>query len=85
MYIIIILTPDVGHMIVHIHGACCVVLYIRSHCTQVIVGEIGPGDCIGEVFLRGVETQPYSIITCTPHTRIGWIDSITIKGNSSTQ
>ncbi|XP_064393708.1 uncharacterized protein LOC135341142 [Halichondria panicea] len=46
---------------------------------EVIVGEVVPGDCIGEVFLRGRETQPFSIITGTPHTRIGWIETRAIK------
>lgn len=48
-----------------------------------IVGEVVPGDCIGEVFLRGRETQPFSIITSTPHTRIGWIETRAIKGTNS--
>ena len=48
-----------------------------------IVGEIVPGDCVGEVFLRGRETQPFSIITSTPHTKFGWIESQAIKGTTT--
>ena len=47
---------------------------------QVTVGELGPGDCIGEVLLRGTDVQPYTIISATVQTRIGWIDSWSIRG-----
>lgn len=47
---------------------------------QVMIGELGPGDCIGEVILRGTNVQPYTIISATAQTRIGWIDSLSIRG-----
>ena len=50
---------------------------------QVTIGELGPGDCVGEVLLRGTDVQPYTIVSATAQTRIGWIDSWSIRGEGT--
>jgi len=46
---------------------------------QVCIGELGPGSCIGELFLRGKETQPYTTVSTT-RVRIGWVTGTVIRG-----
>lgn len=46
---------------------------------HIIVGALGPGDCIGEVLIHsGRERQPFTITTTAP-TKLGWVSSSTIK------
>ena len=47
---------------------------------QVKVGELGPGDCIGEVLLKGLDVQSYKIVSTSSKTRIGWMSLLAVKG-----
>ena len=46
---------------------------------QVCIGELGPGSCIGELLLRGRETQPYATVSAT-QLRVGWVSATAIRG-----
>ena len=63
---------------------CCqtlsVVWYIlHIIIVQVCIGELGPGSCIGELLLRGRETQPYATVSAT-QLRVGWVSGTAIRG-----
>ena len=46
-----------------------------------MVGELGPGSCVGEGLLVGMETQPYKVTTTT-RANVGWVSSTTIRGET---
>ena len=49
-----------------------------------MVGELGPGTCVGEGLLRGVERQPYRVTTTT-QVKIGWVSSAIITSQLNYQ
>ena len=51
---------------------------------QVCIGELGPGSCIGELFFRGEETQPYTTVSTT-RVRVGWVTGTVIRGEYTVQ
>lgn len=62
------------------------ILYIAiiSHSSvilQLVVGELGPGYCVGEGLMRGTAEQPYKVTTVT-RVRIGWVSSTAIRSQS---
>ena len=60
--------------------AWCMYGHLFLPCSQLVVGELSPGDCIGEVFLhRSTETHPYTITTAT-QTKLGSITCSLIRG-----
>ena len=47
--------------------------------TQVTVGHLKAGDCIGEVMLKGTDRQPYTVASTTKLT-VGWVTSTILRG-----
>ena len=56
-----------------------IVQQFSSCFSQVIVGHLRAGDCIGEMMLRGCACQPYTIISAT-RLRVGWVNSAILRG-----